>query len=117
MTGLPLAFVGAFGLLLLFGNTVNMFSLMGLIPLVGIATKNGILLVDFTNRIRARGFRVDAALVEAGTTSCALCSKPGGTSAWCTGSATSTAVSRLAQGGQYRGARVGTRAPGCGNAR
>ncbi len=68
MTGLPLAFVGAFGLLLLFGNTVNMFSLMGLILLVGIATKNGILLVDFTNQIRGRGYRVDEALVEAGAT-------------------------------------------------
>lgn len=68
MTGLPLAFVGAFGLLLLFGNTVNVFSLMGLILLVGIATKNGILLVDFTNQIRARGFRVNEALVEAGAT-------------------------------------------------
>jgi HAE1 family hydrophobic/amphiphilic exporter-1 len=68
MTGLPLAFVGAFGLLLLFGNTVNMFSMMGLILLVGIATKNGILLVDFTNQIRARGYQVDEALVEAGAT-------------------------------------------------
>jgi HAE1 family hydrophobic/amphiphilic exporter-1 len=68
MTGLPLAFVGAFGLLLLYGNTINMFSLMGLILLVGIATKNGILLVDFANQIRARGYRVDEALVEAGAT-------------------------------------------------
>ncbi len=68
MTGLPLALVGAFGLLLAFGNTVNMFSLMGLILLVGIATKNGILLVDFTNQVRARGYRVAEALVEAGAT-------------------------------------------------
>jgi HAE1 family hydrophobic/amphiphilic exporter-1 len=52
MTGLPLAFVGAFGLLL-FGNTLNMFSLMGLILPVGIATKNGIPLVDRTRSARA----------------------------------------------------------------
>ncbi|MEW6488489.1 MAG: efflux RND transporter permease subunit [Thermodesulfobacteriota bacterium] len=68
MTGLPLAFVGAFGLLYLLGNTFNLFSMIALILLVGLATKNGILLIDFTNQLRARGLSVHEALVEAGTT-------------------------------------------------
>jgi HAE1 family hydrophobic/amphiphilic exporter-1 len=68
MTGLPLAFVGAFGLLYLLGNTFNLFSMIALILLVGLATKNGILLIDFTNQLRARGLGVHEALVEAGAT-------------------------------------------------
>ncbi|MCB2185208.1 MAG: efflux RND transporter permease subunit [Deltaproteobacteria bacterium] len=68
MMGLPLSFVGAFGLLLVLGNTFNLFSMIGLILLVGLATKNGILLVDFTNQLRARGLDLQEALVEAGTT-------------------------------------------------
>jgi HAE1 family hydrophobic/amphiphilic exporter-1 len=68
MTGLPLAFVGAFGLLSLLGNTFNLFSMIALILLVGLATKNGILLIDFTNQLRAKGLGVHDALVEAGTT-------------------------------------------------
>ncbi|MFU8856932.1 MAG: efflux RND transporter permease subunit [Deferrisomatales bacterium] len=68
MTGLPLTFVGAFGLLYLMGNTLNLFSMIALILLVGLATKNGILLIDFTNQLRARGLSVHEALVEAGAT-------------------------------------------------
>ncbi|MFU8856930.1 MAG: efflux RND transporter permease subunit [Deferrisomatales bacterium] len=68
MTGLPLAFVGAFGLLYLLGNTFNLFSMIALILLVGLVTKNGILLIEFTNQLRARGLPVYEALVEAGAT-------------------------------------------------
>jgi len=68
MTGLPLSFVGAFGLLYLLGNTFNLFSMIALILLVGLATKNGILLIDFTNQLRARGLTVHEALIEAGST-------------------------------------------------
>jgi HAE1 family hydrophobic/amphiphilic exporter-1 len=68
MTGLPLSFVGAFGLLYLLGNTFNLFSMIALILLVGLATKNGILLVEFTNQLRDRGLSVPEALVEAGST-------------------------------------------------
>ncbi len=68
MTGLPLAFVGAFGLLYLLGNTFNLFSMIALILLVGLATKNGILLIDFTNQLRAQGLGVHEALIEAGAT-------------------------------------------------
>ncbi|MGM0427983.1 MAG: efflux RND transporter permease subunit [Thermodesulfobacteriota bacterium] len=68
MMGLPLSFVGAFGLLYLIGNTLNLFSMIGLVLLVGLATKNGILLVDYTNQLRAKGMNVHDALVEAGAT-------------------------------------------------
>lgn len=68
MMGLPLSFVGAFGLLYVIGNTLNLFSMIGLVLLVGLATKNGILLVDYTNQLRAKGMNVHDALVEAGAT-------------------------------------------------
>jgi len=68
MTGLPLSFVGAFGLLYLLGNTFNLFSMIALILLVGLATKNGILLIDYTNQLRAQGRSTQEALVEAGAT-------------------------------------------------
>ncbi len=67
MMGLPLSFLGAFGLLLLLGNTLNMYSMIGLVLLVGLAAKNGILLVEYTNQLRAKGMNVHDALVEAGT--------------------------------------------------
>ena len=68
MMGLPLSFLGAFGLLLLLGNTLNLYSMIGLVLLVGLATKNGILLIDYANQLRRRGMTVDQALVEAGAT-------------------------------------------------
>lgn len=68
MMGLPLSFLGAFGLLLLLGNTLNLFSMIGLVLLVGLATKNGILLIDYTNQLRQRGMALNDALVEAGAT-------------------------------------------------
>ena len=68
MMGLPLSFIGAFGLLLLLGNTFNLFSMIGLVLLIGLATKNGILLIDYTNQLRAKGMSVHDALVEAGAT-------------------------------------------------
>jgi len=68
MTGLPLSFIGAFGLLFLLNNTFNLFSMIGLILLVGLATKNGILLIDYANQLRAKGMPIHDALVEAGAT-------------------------------------------------
>ena len=53
MFSLPVALVGAFGGLLLTGNTFNMFSMIGMIMLMGLVAKNAILLVDFTNTLRA----------------------------------------------------------------
>ena len=68
MTGVPLSFIGAFGLLFLLGNTFNLFSMIGLVLLVGLVTKNGILLISYTNQLRAKGMEANDALVEAGAT-------------------------------------------------
>jgi len=57
----PVAAVGAIGALVVTHRTLNLFSLIGTILLVGIATKNGILLVDYANTLRARGMsKLDA---------------------------------------------------------
>lgn len=66
MTSLPLSFVGAFGLLFLTGMTVNVFSLIGIIMLMGLVTKNAILVVEFTNQLRERGMDREEALLTAG---------------------------------------------------
>jgi HAE1 family hydrophobic/amphiphilic exporter-1 len=62
---LPFSVSGAFLTLLAFGHSINIFSFIGLILLMGIAKKNSILLVDFTNQVRQRGVAVRAALLEA----------------------------------------------------
>jgi HAE1 family hydrophobic/amphiphilic exporter-1 len=51
----PVAAIGALGALVLTHKTLNLFSLIGTILLIGIATKNGILLVDYANTLRERG--------------------------------------------------------------
>jgi HAE1 family hydrophobic/amphiphilic exporter-1 len=67
MFSLPVTLVGAFGGLWLTGNTLNLISLLGIILLMGVVTKNAILLVDFTNVLRTeRGYKRKEALVEAG---------------------------------------------------
>lgn len=66
MFSLPMALVGAFAGLALTGSTLNMFSLIGIIMLMGLVTKNAILLVDFTNTLRSRGVEMREALLEAG---------------------------------------------------
>jgi HAE1 family hydrophobic/amphiphilic exporter-1 len=64
---LPVTLVGAFGGLLLTGNSINIMSLLGVIMLIGIVAKNAILLVDYTNILREeQGYDVKTALVEAG---------------------------------------------------
>jgi HAE1 family hydrophobic/amphiphilic exporter-1 len=66
MLSLPFSIVGAFGALFLAGMTLNIFSMIGVIMLMGLVTKNAILLVDFTNQLRARGHSVHDALLQAG---------------------------------------------------
>jgi len=66
MFSLPLSIVGALGLLALTGRTLNIFSMIGMIMLMGLVTKNAILLVDYTNLLRARGMEKTDALLEAG---------------------------------------------------
>ncbi|MEK7682352.1 MAG: efflux RND transporter permease subunit [Chloroflexota bacterium] len=68
MFSLPLALVGAFTGLLVTGNTLNMFSMIGLIFLMGLVAKNAILLVDYTNTLRGRGVAQREAILEAGAT-------------------------------------------------
>ena len=55
MLALPLSMVGALGGLLLFGHSLNIFSMIGIILLLGLVTKNSILLVDYANQLRDRG--------------------------------------------------------------
>ncbi|MBT8491753.1 MAG: efflux RND transporter permease subunit [Deltaproteobacteria bacterium] len=66
MLSLPLSVIGAFGALYISGMTLSIFSMIGVIMLMGIVTKNGILLVDYTNTLKARGYSTFDALVEAG---------------------------------------------------
>jgi HAE1 family hydrophobic/amphiphilic exporter-1 len=65
---LPLAVVGAFGLLTITGNTLNLMSMIGLILLTGLVGKNAILLVDYTNHLRRAGMARHEALLQAGPT-------------------------------------------------
>lgn len=68
MLALPMSIIGAALFLLFFGSTVSVMSLIGIIMLMGIVTKNGILLVDYTNVLRERGLSRFDALVKAGPT-------------------------------------------------
>jgi len=64
---IPLSFIGAFLALALTMNTLNIFSIIGLIVLIGLVAKNAILLVDFTNHIRKeQELSIFDALIEAG---------------------------------------------------
>lgn len=68
MVALPLSFVGVFLALLLCNSTLNMFSIIGIIMLMGLAAKNGILLVDFINQQLREGIELTEAIVNAGKT-------------------------------------------------
>jgi multidrug efflux pump len=61
----PLALTGALLGLWAFGGSVNVFSQIGTILLIGLAAKNGVLIVEFANQLRARGVPFDDAVVEA----------------------------------------------------
>jgi HAE1 family hydrophobic/amphiphilic exporter-1 len=66
MMSLPLAVVGAFGGLYLAGQTFSIFGMIGLIMLMGLVTKNAILLVDFAQKQKAQGASPKDALLVAG---------------------------------------------------
>jgi HAE1 family hydrophobic/amphiphilic exporter-1 len=68
MLSLPLSIVGMAGTLAITGDTINIMSLIGLIMLMGLVTKNAILLIDFTKVLRRRGMDRRAALITAGRT-------------------------------------------------
>jgi hydrophobic/amphiphilic exporter-1 (mainly G- bacteria), HAE1 family len=65
MLAVPLAVVGGVIALWMFGHSLNIFSMIGLVLLIGLVAKNSILLVDLTNQRRAQGMGVDAALGDA----------------------------------------------------
>lgn len=66
MASLPLSLVGVFLALLMFRSTLNLFSVIGFIMLMGLVTKNAILLVDFTNHGIREGMSRDEAILAAG---------------------------------------------------
>jgi HAE1 family hydrophobic/amphiphilic exporter-1 len=66
MFSLPVSLIGAMGLLYLTGERVQIFSLIGVIMLMGLVTKNAILLVDYTITLRHRGMERTEALLKAG---------------------------------------------------
>jgi multidrug efflux pump len=65
MMTVPLAVTGALGGLLMFGQSINLYSQIGIIVLVGLAAKNGILIVEFINQLRDQGRSFREAVIEA----------------------------------------------------
>jgi multidrug efflux pump len=65
MLTVPLAIAGALLTLWLFDQTLNIFSQIGIIMLLGLVTKNGILIVEFANQLLEKGYSVSAAAKEA----------------------------------------------------
>jgi hydrophobic/amphiphilic exporter-1 (mainly G- bacteria), HAE1 family len=65
MLAQPLAIVGGVAALWLFNQSLNIYSMIGLVLLVGLVAKNSILLVDLTNQRREQGMKVDVALRNA----------------------------------------------------
>ncbi len=67
MLSVPLSMAGALFLLWITGGTLNIYSQVGLITLVGLITKHGILIVEFTNQRRAAGEEMTSAIIDAAT--------------------------------------------------
>jgi len=65
MFTVPLAVTGALAGLWFYGGSINVYSQIGLIMLVGLAAKNGVLIVEFANQLRDRGRAFEEAVVEA----------------------------------------------------
>lgn len=65
MITVPLAIAGALLSLWMFGQTINIFSQIGIIMLIGLVTKNGILIVEFANHKKEEGLRKSEAAIEA----------------------------------------------------
>jgi multidrug efflux pump len=68
MLAVPLALTGGLAGLLLSGQSLNVYSQIGMILLIGIMTKNGILIVEFTNQLREEGRDLRSAVLEASVT-------------------------------------------------
>jgi multidrug efflux pump subunit AcrB len=76
MMSLPFTLIGVFLALLLTGTTLNLFSMIGFVMLMGLVTKNAILLVDFANRARRGGASLHDSLLQAGQVGCGRSSGP-----------------------------------------
>ena len=68
LTVVPLGIMGGLLMLLLTGNDISFVASIGFVALIGIEIKNSILLVDFTNQLRAQGVALDEAIERAGET-------------------------------------------------
>jgi multidrug efflux pump len=68
MLAVPLALTGGLAALMWTGQTLNVYSQIGMILLIGIMTKNGILIVEFTNQLREEGKGMHEAVLEASVT-------------------------------------------------
>lgn len=68
MFTVPLGIVGVFWTLFLTGTSLSVTSFQGIIVMVGIVVSNGILLVDYTNRLRQKGVELQEAVIKAGRT-------------------------------------------------
>jgi len=66
LLAVPLAVTGALIALKIAGSTINLFSQIGMILLVGLVTKNSILLVEYANKLKAKGLDTAAAMLESG---------------------------------------------------
>ncbi|HVL16853.1 MAG TPA: efflux RND transporter permease subunit, partial [Gemmatimonadales bacterium] len=66
LLAVPLAVTGALFTLLIAGSTINVYSQIGMILLIGLVTKNSILLVEYINQLRERGLDTVASALEAG---------------------------------------------------
>jgi multidrug efflux pump len=67
LLSVPLAVFGALLTLFLFGQSLNIYSQIGLIMLIGLVTKNAILIVEFSNQLRVQGKSAAEAVIEAAT--------------------------------------------------
>ncbi len=67
MLSVPLSMTGALLTLWLTGGTLNIYSQVGLVTLVGLITKHGILIVEFANQLRAKGEQLHAAVIDSAT--------------------------------------------------
>jgi multidrug efflux pump len=68
MTTVPLAITGAIFGLKIFDSSINVFSQIGSVMLIGLAAKNGILIVEFSNQLRDRGVEFSEAIIESART-------------------------------------------------
>ena len=65
LVAVPFSITGGVLTLLIFGNTINMYSNIGLITLIGLITKNSIMIVEFANKLKQQGLSIKEAIIEA----------------------------------------------------